>query len=306
MNPIDFSRCYQLNHSTLLTPLDDHTSELNSFFEFLARQIKKEFNPGTILDIGCNDGSLVVKLQSQGIQAWGIDFSADALINIHPEAERFCDVISPGDSLSRDYDLVVCLETLFHLNLNDAEKVIRSICMQTHVVLFSCAPFHLEDANPAIARSPDYWAGLFSENGFYHDLSYPSLSILPWSMLFFRNGMSITHLVIEYERLIWRSLQEIRLRRVVMMDLQHELSATEQWWRERFRLSERQLEAVESRANQLQDTVNSIYNTYSWKLMMVIQKIRLRLVPLGTWRERWMHQTFHFILTFWRKLISRQ
>jgi len=152
MKASDFTRFYQLNFTRLLTPLDDHTGEADSFFNYLARRIKTDFDPETVLDIGCGDGSLVLLLRREGIQAWGIDFSDHVDFKTLPEVDRFCRLVSPQDIHPVDVDLVVCLETLASLDLPDAERLIQSVCSHTKAVLSHrspscCQAYHLEALN---------------------------------------------------------------------------------------------------------------------------------------------------------------
>lgn len=69
-------------------------------------------------------------------------------------------------SLARMFDLVICLEVAEHLSPAVAESFVHTLTSHSAAVLFSAAiPFqggthHLNE------QIPDYWARLFSEQGF--------------------------------------------------------------------------------------------------------------------------------------------
>lgn len=92
--------------------------------------IKDVFAPERALDIGCGPGFLMLFLQEIGVQADGIDHSADVLELAPPEVRdqiRVADISDtgiPADS----YDLVICREVFEHLTLLQVRVAVANIC----------------------------------------------------------------------------------------------------------------------------------------------------------------------------------
>lgn len=92
--------------------------------------IKDVFSPERALDIGCGPGFLMLFLQEIGVQADGIDHSADVLELAPPEVRdriRVAD-ISDTDIAADSYDLVVCREVFEHLTLLQVRVAVANIC----------------------------------------------------------------------------------------------------------------------------------------------------------------------------------
>ncbi len=90
---------------------------------YLQRPLLEELGPlsgKTLLDIGCGNGALSASLAGRGAQVVGIDLSPSGITiarEKYPELEW--SVMSAYDDLksrlSREFDLVVCLEIIEHL-----------------------------------------------------------------------------------------------------------------------------------------------------------------------------------------------
>ena len=64
-------------------------NRLYPHFEFIAMQIKKYFNPKTVLDIGCAKGFLVLAFRNLSIEAYGVDISEYAISNAPNEVKQY-------------------------------------------------------------------------------------------------------------------------------------------------------------------------------------------------------------------------
>jgi protein-L-isoaspartate(D-aspartate) O-methyltransferase len=91
-----------------------------------------KLQPGMrVLDIGCAKGFLVHDFMKTlpGLEAYGIDISEYAIENAMPEVK---DRLKVGSAVSlpygdKEFDLVVCLNTLHNLRLPQLEKALREI-----------------------------------------------------------------------------------------------------------------------------------------------------------------------------------
>lgn len=94
----------------------------------------------TVLDIGCGDGRLAIKLAKRGQQVVAIDFSAETIAMaskqsthirnitfLHQSIEQLMDMDS-----DRCYDAVVAVRTLHHLTLKELKSFVRHA--RTHLL----------------------------------------------------------------------------------------------------------------------------------------------------------------------------
>jgi 2-polyprenyl-3-methyl-5-hydroxy-6-metoxy-1,4-benzoquinol methylase len=61
-----------------------------NFFNHIADCLVEQFEPKKHLDAGCAWGLLVEALRERGVQSFGIDFSAYALEQAHPDIQPYC------------------------------------------------------------------------------------------------------------------------------------------------------------------------------------------------------------------------
>jgi len=198
------------------------------FFDSIAGRIVMDIRPATVFDAGCAMGFLVEALRQRGIEAWGVDISEYAIQNVHPDLRSYCRVASVTEPLARDYDLIVCIEVLEHLDARAAEQAIENFCRHSGRVLFSSTPHDYEEATHFNVQPPEYWAEGFARHGLFHDVDFDASFLTPWAMLFRRRSEPVHRLVREYERRLWLLRQEnLDLRRLVM-DMRNQLAAAEQ------------------------------------------------------------------------------
>ncbi len=124
--------------------------------------------PQSVLDVGCGVGSCLKAAQEigvaevRGIEGNWLDRSKLVVDSALVETRD----LEQGFSLGRRFDLVICLEVAEHLSPESANRFVENLCAHGDLVLFSAAiPFqgghhHLNE------QFPDYWAGLFSSQGF--------------------------------------------------------------------------------------------------------------------------------------------
>ncbi len=206
----------------------------DSQFANLARRIKDDFAPQSVLDIGCAGGLLVNELRALDIQAWGICAPGQAADS------PFCHAAPLDAPFPQQYDLIVCLEYLAFAFPGDtkdpaaeaegwAGAVIANICRHTSEVLFSTPPPYLPQFAAAKSQfmnpyPPATWAEFFARHGFYHDLAYESLPQIPWGMRFFQAKLDAPQIVAGYESRLWSLQDENRARRDLSIEMREELS----------------------------------------------------------------------------------
>ncbi len=172
------------------------------FFDSVAKQIVSKFAPKTVLDAGCATGYLVSALRKLGVEAWGIDISEYAISKGDEEIKDYLAVASITERLPESFpekfDLVITIEVLEHLFPADGAAAIANLCSLTDTVIFTSTPTDIEDRTHCNVQQPEYWAKIFAENGFYHDLMQSADFICSYAMVL-RRRESIPNVIFDYE-----------------------------------------------------------------------------------------------------------
>ncbi len=179
-----------------------------TFFGGIADRIVSSLKPATTLDVGCAWGFLVESLTKRGVDATGFDFSAYAIDQVDASVKDRCSVGSATEPIDGRYDLVTCIEVIEHMTPLDGQLSIANMCAVTDTILLSSSPTDYIEPTHINVQPPAYWAALFAEHGFIHDLDYDATYLTSWSMLFRRADPSTPDLIRDYERSLWRSRVE--------------------------------------------------------------------------------------------------
>jgi GT2 family glycosyltransferase/2-polyprenyl-3-methyl-5-hydroxy-6-metoxy-1,4-benzoquinol methylase len=173
------------------------------FFERVAEQIIKIWNPRNVLDAGCAKGYLVEALRDKGVDAYGIDISEFAISHVREDLKPYCCVQSISESLPKtfpeEYDLITCIEVLEHLYPETAVKAIANLCRYTDRIVFSSTPNDIEDQTHVNVQLPEYWSRIYAKNLFYKSVFQKMEWLSPWAALYEKRD-DISNVVNEYER----------------------------------------------------------------------------------------------------------
>lgn len=255
------------------------------FFGSIADRIVSDIQPTTVLDAGCAWGLLVETLRKRGVDAFGVDISSYAIQHVHPDIQEYCWIGSVVDLFPQKYDLIICIEVLEHMPKSDAEQSIKNFCEHSDSVLFSSTPFDYKEATHLNVQPPEYWAELFARCGFFRDVDFEASFITPWAVRFCRKNEPVTRLVREYERkmfLLWKENSDLRDLTLEMRDQISQLDSSVQTLDMQLEEKAERLQMINIHVAQLEE----IQESRSWKLIQVFQKFRLKLMPLGSRRDR--------------------
>lgn len=267
-----------------------HSQACLDFFAGVAQQIAEVFHPETVLEVGCGWGLLVEGLRAHRIKAFGVD---PALPETLPESIRpYCWRGSLSEPLPQKYDLIVAIEALEDLSIEQAAAVVANLCNHTDDILFAASAFDFDEpARPGGLQAPEEWADLFARCGFYRDVDYEIAFTSPQTVRFRRLQGTLEQLIAAYEGKHWRLLQDFQARRQRSIQLENEITAQEHE-------IQRRIQNLENQRNDLQKQLNDIYNSNSWRLITRVQRLRERVVPLGSRRE----DALYAIFRAWRVL----
>jgi SAM-dependent methyltransferase len=126
------------------------------------------FAPGSVLDVGCGDGTWLKTFATAGICDYlGVDGGYVQREVLQIPNERFAqhDLTLPLD-LKRRFDLVLSLEVAEHLAPESAGDFVRSLTRHADLVVFSGAIPGQYGEHHVNEQWPSYWARLFENVGF--------------------------------------------------------------------------------------------------------------------------------------------
>jgi SAM-dependent methyltransferase len=179
------------------------------YFAKVAERITRDLHPTSVLDAGCAMGFLVEGLRRQGVDAYGIDVSEYAISKVDESVVDYCKVGSLAEPLGRRYDLVTCIEVVEHIEADQAETVIATLCAATDRLLLSTSPDDYAEATHHNVQPPEYWSTLLAREGFFRvtdqDISY----LTPWAALYTRREETPVGLVAEYDGPWYRLRREV-------------------------------------------------------------------------------------------------
>jgi SAM-dependent methyltransferase len=223
-----------------------------AFFDGIAEQIVQRINPRTVLDAGCAMGFLVEGLRKRGVEAYGIDVSEYAIQNVHEDIQDFCRLGSVSEPFAQQYDLIMIIEVLEHLTQVDGEKAVRNVCRFTEDVLFSSTPFDYKEASHFNVQPPEYWAELFTVQGFLRDIDFNGEFITPWTVRFRKKMETQARLVREYERKFFLLTKENSDLRDLVLENRDKLNHLEN----RINVKEEELQLSITRLSELEKEIN--------------------------------------------------
>jgi SAM-dependent methyltransferase len=137
------------------------------------------YKPGSVLDVGCGNGSWLQVAEKLGIRDYaGIDEQAQAEGSWLTEKGKFMmKNLQESFDLKRKFDMVFCLEVAEHLPAESAGVLMDSLVLHSDRILFSAAVPGQEGFRHLNEREPAYWQQLFTERGFN---TYDTIRPLIW------------------------------------------------------------------------------------------------------------------------------
>ena len=127
-----------------------------------------EWQPTSLLDVGCGLGTWVKVAMERGIHdVLGIDgvpITEDQRL-IPSRCFSVVDFRQHWD-LKRRFDLLLCLEVAEHLEEERADAFIRCLTRHADRILFSAAAPGQVGQHHVNCRWPSYWQAIFNKNGF--------------------------------------------------------------------------------------------------------------------------------------------
>lgn len=125
----------------------------------LADLIVREFDPASVIDVGCGENWLAKSLLELEVDAFGVDGDMVG-------ADRTVDLASPPYPKLGPFDVATCLEVAEHVDQAHADELVGWLCSLAPIVVFSAAVPGQGGDHHVNEQWPAYWAARFKARGY--------------------------------------------------------------------------------------------------------------------------------------------
>ncbi len=134
--------------------------EEKPFADRLAKYIKEQLNPKSLLDIGCGPGHFVDSFRSEGIDATGIDID-DRVIG-----KDYVEYRSLFDITNESADVVVCMEVAEHISEEQEDLVVQKVVSTVNnTLIWTAAAIGQGGIGHINCKNKEDWAKKITESG---------------------------------------------------------------------------------------------------------------------------------------------
>lgn len=122
------------------------------------------FNPQSVIDIGCGNGVFLLDFMDAGVEVRGVDYETVAKKYIGDNFVQFN--LKQRLQLDKKYDLALSIEVIEHIEHEYEDIVISNISHSANIILFSGAKPNQVGTNHVNCQTKEYWLSKFAKEGF--------------------------------------------------------------------------------------------------------------------------------------------
>jgi SAM-dependent methyltransferase len=140
----------------------------------ISRSIRREFEPQSVIDVGCGAGALLVSLEEAGVTCVGFDYAAAALERCRRSGLTVRRLDIERDPIPTDRaDVVVSTEVAEHLDEEHADRFVELLTTLAPTAVVTAALPGQGGTDHVNEQPNDYWIDKFEARGvaFEGDLS---------------------------------------------------------------------------------------------------------------------------------------
>ena len=136
----------------------------------IAGTIIEEFDPTTVIDVGCGTGALLASLRDRGCRVHGLEYAEAALEFCRSRGLDVRKFDLERDDLDdqRVYDVAISMEVAEHLPEDAAARYTDLLTRVSRIVVFTAAPPGQGGTDHVNEQPAAYWTVKFRERGFQH------------------------------------------------------------------------------------------------------------------------------------------
>ncbi len=140
--------------------------ELKSSFDF-TRILIKNFNPASIIDIGCGNGIYLKAFDDLGIKDLiGYDGSKNAIKKALLRGKIHLHNLRYPLYLNKKYDLCLCIEVAEHIENQYSKQLIETLIKLSNTIIFTAATPGQKGSHHINEQPHSFWIELFKEKKF--------------------------------------------------------------------------------------------------------------------------------------------
>jgi cyclopropane fatty-acyl-phospholipid synthase-like methyltransferase len=150
--------------------------------QVMARSIRADLQPSTVIDVGCGTGALLEALQKEGCQVSGLEYAESALQYCRQrqlDVQKF-DIEKMSLTNQPTYDVAISMEVAEHLPETCADRYILLLTGLSPCVVFTAARPGQGGTDHVNEQPASYWMSKFQSRGFERDEILSSRWKLEW------------------------------------------------------------------------------------------------------------------------------
>jgi SAM-dependent methyltransferase len=139
----------------------------------IAESLVRDFNPQSVIDIGCGTGTLLLELKKRGVNTLGLEYSQAGLENCRVKGlsvQHFN--IESGKAIAEKADLAISTEVAEHLPAKCADKYVDILTSISNTVIVTAATPGQGGLDHVNEQPNEYWIGKFSQRDFQYQKEF--------------------------------------------------------------------------------------------------------------------------------------
>lgn len=132
-----------------------------------------------VADVGCALGNVVLAFNNMGILSDGFEYSEFCVNARHSDRVKWCDMAISIPAQDSQYDLVISLDTIEHIQECEVDSAIKELCRISSKYIFITTPdgdfpeSSGMDASHVCVKNKEFWVNSFEKYGFEYENEGP-------------------------------------------------------------------------------------------------------------------------------------
>lgn len=263
---------------------------------WIADWIALELHSKHVLLIGFNDPGFESYLSQKGIEVNSIRLTYG---NGDGETADKFEINEWSQSIPPQVDVIISSIPLSAFPETAAENLIGFVAKHTSCVMFRQNPSMNTPLSRGDIRTQGYWGELFASRGFFRNFQVEASSEGTSFICFKKPDLPISDTVRHYEDRLWRLETENQIRKTLAVEQSDKLAQINESYgllSKEYDQSQEELRATLNVVRNLRLNWETLQASPSYRIWRKTQDFRLKLIPIGTRRERLMFRVYKGLL----------